>query len=128
MFHRQTLFVLGAGTSAEAGMPIGTKLATEIGKKMDLRFDFGNRAVGDGDNALFAHLTGGLSTDVQELNAAAGKIRDGIALAQSIDDDFIDQHRNDQYINLYGKVAIARTILDAERSSKMALDHMSDGR
>ena len=39
-------------------------------------------------------------------------------LAQSID-DFLDQHRSDRYVNHYGKVAIARAILEAERGSKL---------
>jgi len=48
MFHRRTLFVLGAGASAEAEMPIGPKLAAAIGKKMDVRFEHFNKHVGDG--------------------------------------------------------------------------------
>jgi hypothetical protein len=33
MFKRQTLFVLGAGSSAEIELPLGTELAATIGKK-----------------------------------------------------------------------------------------------
>jgi hypothetical protein len=45
-------------------------------------------------------------------------IRDGIAFAQSID-DFLDQHRTNSYLKQYGKAAIVKTILEAERSSKL---------
>jgi hypothetical protein len=40
MFTRRTLFVLGAGASFEADLPLGTGLAKAIRKKMDVRFEF----------------------------------------------------------------------------------------
>jgi hypothetical protein len=35
--------VLGAGSSAEVDLPVGKKLAENIGEKMDIRFEFGNK-------------------------------------------------------------------------------------
>jgi hypothetical protein len=119
MFHRRTLFVLGAGTSAEAGMPIGPKLAAAIGKKMDIRFEHFNKPVGEGDIQLYAQITNQLRTDANEIQSAGWLIRDGIALSQSID-DFLDIHRDDQHVNLFGKAAIVKTILEAERTSKLS--------
>ena len=46
--------------------------------------------------------------------------------AQSID-DFLDQHRNDQHINLYGKTAIAKAIAGAERKSRLFFDAPAGG-
>src|SRR5258708_30954140 len=89
MFHRRTLFVLGAGASAEAEMPIGSKLGATIGKKMDIRFEFGTKHIGEGDLQLYGQITNQLRTDVHELQAGGWLIRDGIALSQSID-DFLD--------------------------------------
>jgi hypothetical protein len=57
MFNRQTLFILGAGSSYEAGLPVGKGLAKLIGAKMDIRFDFGTTHVGSGDLDLFNHVT-----------------------------------------------------------------------
>jgi hypothetical protein len=67
MFHRPTLFVIGAGASTEAGMPIGPKLAAAIGKKMDIRFERFNEQVGNGDSQLYWQITNQLRTDIQEI-------------------------------------------------------------
>src|SRR5262249_9458227 len=122
MFKRPTLFVLGAGASAEVGLPLGSELAAIISKKMDIRFDdFGMKHVGSGDAELFAQV---LYRHRQEANAyqrAAWLIRDGISLARSID-DFLDLHCSNAYVNRYGKAVIARAILEAERQSKLYFD------
>jgi hypothetical protein len=55
MFKRQTLFVLGAGSSAEVGMPVGATLSRNIAGKMDIRFD-GGTSVGTGD--LYTRYSG----------------------------------------------------------------------
>ena len=123
MFHRRTLFVLGAGASAEAEMPIGPKLAAAIGKKMDVRFEHFNKHVGDGDIGLYLQITNQLRTNANELQSAGWLIRDGVTLSQS-NDDFLDLHRDDPHVNLVGKAAIVRTILEAERTSKLALDEV----
>jgi hypothetical protein len=118
MFKRQTLFILGAGSSAEVGLPQGKKLAGMIGKKMDIRFERFNQPVGSGDMDLYAHLTNNIQRDVLEYQNAAWLIRDGIGLVQSID-DFLDVHRSNSYVNSYGKAAIVKTVLEAERNSKL---------
>lgn len=126
MFHRRTLFVLGAGTSAEAGMPSGAKLATLIGKKMDIRFEHFTNHVGEGDLQLYTQITNQLRTDAVELQRAGWLIRDGITLQQSID-DFLDLHRDNPHVNLFGKAAIVKAILEAERTSKLAFVQQDDG-
>ncbi len=118
MFNRRTLFVLGAGSSAEVGLPIGKGLAESIGSKMDIRFEFANKQIGSGDMELYSQMTGQLRNKVQEFQQAAWLIRDGIGLAQSID-DFLDIHRNNANLNLYGKAAIVKAVLEAERKSKL---------
>jgi len=50
MFKRRTLFIIGAGASCEADMPLGKKLADDIAKSMDIRFEFGTKAIGGGDS------------------------------------------------------------------------------
>ena len=58
MFNRQTLFVSGAGSSADIDLPVGKKLAENIGEKMDIRFEFGNKQIGSGDMDLYSQMTG----------------------------------------------------------------------
>ena len=118
MFKRPTLFVLGAGSSAEVGLPVGTQLAETIGKKMDIRFEHGFKPIGYGDLELFQHVTNQRRSDTEPYQRAAWLIRDGIGLARSID-DFLDLHRSNTYVNRYGKAAIAKAITEAERESRL---------
>jgi hypothetical protein len=118
MFAQRTLFVLGAGSSFEAGLPLGTALAKIIREKMDIRFERFTQPVGTGDHDLFAHVAYTHRQKADAFQQAAWRIGQGLGLAQSID-DFLDQHRSDGYVNHYGKVAIARAILEAERGSKL---------
>jgi hypothetical protein len=125
MFHRQTLFVVGAGASAEFDLPVGRELARQIGEVMDIRFELGNRPVGTGDMDLYTTLTQQMRSNVQEYQEAAWLIRDGIALAQSID-DFIDLHRSNPFVVQYGKAALAKAILKAERGSRLYVNPRID--
>ncbi len=118
MFHRQTLFIVGAGASAEVDFPVGTQLARNIGAKMDIRFEHGFNQIGTGDYELYAHITRSLPQERNHFQQAAWRIRDGISFAQSID-DFLDQYRTDQYVNLYGKAAIVQAVVEAERNSRL---------
>src|ERR1700722_6828436 len=116
MFRRKTLFIVGAGASAEFGLPLGTLLARQITNKMDIRIERGFNFVGSGDQRLYQQLTQLRRPDGDQWQPAAMRIRAGLPFAQSID-DFLDQRRTDQWLNLYGKAAICQTILEAERES-----------
>jgi hypothetical protein len=118
MFRRKTLFVVGAGASAEFGLPLGSLLARQITNKMDIRFERGVEFVGSGDQRLYEQLIQSRRGNPDQWQPAAMRIRGGLPFAQSID-DFLDQRRNDSWINLYGKSAICKSILEAERESKL---------
>jgi hypothetical protein len=121
MFARRTLFILGAGSSFEAGVPLGAGLARIIREKMDIRFERLSERVGRGDYDLWDHVAHVHPGEVDALHQAAFRIGRGLGLAQSID-DFLDQHRSDGFVNHYGKVAIARAVLEAEKDSKLYFD------
>jgi len=121
MFTRRTLFILGAGSSYEAGLPTGVGLARIIREKMDVRFEHGFKPIGEGDHDLYAHIRETHRQDSDAFWKAAHRIKAGLGFAQSID-DFLDQHRSDVYVNLYGKAAIVRSILEAEAKSKFYFD------
>jgi hypothetical protein len=55
-----------------------------------------------------------------EYQDSAWQIRDGIELYRSID-DFLHAHEADDRIKLFGKAAIVRSVLEAERGSTMQL-------
>ena len=118
MFKKKTVFIVGAGASAEFDLPVGNALAKTISTKMDIRFEHGFRPIGGGDLQLFEQITNQKRNYANEFQNSAWLIRDGILLSRSID-DFLDLHRNDPRVNLYGKAAIVQCILEAERGSKL---------
>jgi hypothetical protein len=117
MFHRRTLFILGAGASAEIGLPLGGGLASVIARKMDVRFETGNQT-GTGDFDLYTRICTADPQDTSVYQKAAWLIRDGIHFARSID-DFLDMHRANPFVVKYGKVAIVKSVLEAENQSIM---------
>jgi hypothetical protein len=120
MFKRPTLFIIGAGASAEVRIPPGKELARIIAEKMDIRYERMDKFVGQGDENLFQHITYHHRQYYAQFHNAAWLIRDGIGFAQSID-DFLDQHRTNEFVNLYGKAAIVKTVLEAEAASNIYL-------
>jgi hypothetical protein len=121
MFRQQTLFIVGAGASAEFGLPVGRELAQTISSKMDIRFEFGVKHVGGGDLDLYHNVTKQRQDRTDEFQKAGWLIRGGVGLAASID-DFLDQHRTNEVANLYGKAAIVKAILETERKSTLYFD------
>jgi hypothetical protein len=119
--QKQTLFIIGAGASREAELPMARELATRIAATLDIRQS--NNAELLGDPAVIEviqekAITGG------EMNVwldAARLISQGVALSNSID-SFIDLHKNDAKVQFLGKLAIAKTIVEAERQSFLYLD------
>jgi hypothetical protein len=119
MFTKRTLFICGAGTSQEAGLPIGTELIEKIRTTTDVRYDMaGTAPAGKGDFGLLHDISGHALDRAREFQRAGLKIRDGAGFSSSID-DFLDVHRNDPEVTLYGKAAIAKCILDAEKESQL---------
>jgi hypothetical protein len=89
---------------------------------MDIRFESGYKPIGDGDFDLYRSMTDRRRDQVDQFQKAAWLIRDGVRLAPSID-DFLDQHRTNDVANLYGKAAIVKSILEAERNSRLYFAH-----
>jgi hypothetical protein len=124
LLKNNTVFVIGAGASKEYDLPVGTELAIAISDKLDVRFDdFGQKPI-SGDIDLFRNVS--KDRDAGATQQAGWLIRDGIILANSID-DFLDVHRHDEEVVRYGKAAIVKCILEAERSSKLHYDQSKPG-
>ncbi|MEK6707395.1 MAG: hypothetical protein AABY81_01105 [Pseudomonadota bacterium] len=118
----KTIFIVGAGASKEVGLPIGSELKESIAKVLDIRFESGIRMV-SGDDTIFralnatAQSTGSSSSpDINSFLHACRRIRDAMPQAGSID-SYIDTHSGDKQIELCGKLAIIRTILEAEATN-----------
>lgn len=118
----QTVFILGAGASAEVGLPLGDQLAHQIGSLLDLRYDdFGRLSGGDPQIAEALRRRAKTPQQIDAYVHAARRISDAMPLAASID-NFLDAHRGNEHIELCGKLAIVRSILQAERGSSLYLD------
>jgi hypothetical protein len=116
--HRDAVFVVGAGASAEAKLPIGSTLTSTIGSLLNFSIDrTGRRTDGDGQiyDALVSHFARGEPLKSHE--RAARQIHAAMPLPQSID-EYIDSRR-DPYITTCGKLAIAKAILLSERGSRL---------
>jgi hypothetical protein len=112
----RTIFVIGAGANAEIGMPDGNSLKRDIAKRLEA----------NSDNAIFSELVnfvrqsnGFIDNEaLKKLTDAAMNISIAMPLAISID-NYIDAHRDNREIELCGKMAIIRSILEAERASTL---------
>src|SRR5262245_33063343 len=121
MFRRRTLFVVGAGASCEARLPIGTQLANTIAKKLTPKEDTVSGGVTNFDDRELYRPLLRHSAGINDFVKAAYLINRGVRLSSSID-DFLNIHRKNAQVLKLGKAAIVRSILEAERSSILHID------
>jgi hypothetical protein len=127
MRNRRTLFIVGAGASKEVGLPIGRELVEIVASRLNFQERHGSLIEGYGDADIldifqqYAHTREGINAFLD----AARRVRDGVIFSNSVD-SFIDVHREDRLIQLCGKLAIVKTILKAERQSKLFIDRRVD--
>lgn len=117
---RKTVFVLGAGASAEFGLPVGSELQETISSLLDIRFKDGMHKI-SGDNDILGVCRQLSDGDVNPYLHAGWLVRDGIKLSDSID-NFMDKHAQNERVQILGKLAIAKAICIAERESKLYVD------
>jgi len=125
--NKKTLYIVGAGASHEAKLPTGDKLKNEISRLLDIKFNNGyNQSSGDRlITEAYRLIVRKLNLSKEDINPhmkAGWRIRDALHLAISID-NFIDAHKDDEKIELCGKLAIVRSILEAEQRSLMYIDN-----
>lgn len=116
MFESKTVFVLGAGASCEVNLPVGAQLARIIQKSVNIETEIGQYVRNGADIALFERIAAKFRSEVNEYIRAGRVIREGILLANSID-DFLDRHNKNQRVVQFGKLAIVGSILAGERAS-----------
>ena len=120
---RKTVFVVGAGASKEVRLPVGAELKDRIAQVLDIYFEHGLIARGDQllVDALRVASSKNGSRDLNPLLYAGWAIRDAMPLATSID-AFVESRHGNKEIELCGKLAIVRTILEGEASSSLYVD------
>lgn len=120
MFKSPTVFVVGAGASQEANLPLGSELTSRIASLLNLSVEYGHQ-ISSGDSLIYHGLRQLVDNHGWEKNsfiASARSVAEAMDLAQSID-TFLESHgKNREFVQL-GKMGIVRAIQSAERSSKL---------
>ncbi|NTA82591.1 hypothetical protein G6L13_19020 [Agrobacterium tumefaciens] len=125
MFKDNTVFVIGAGASAEFGLPVGWQLLKTIKDNCHFELDMW-RQLKDGPTAIFRHYErvfgreteDGLQQFLLRLKACE-QIKLGIDSADSID-EYIYRYSGNPIISEVGKLQIAYAISLAEKNSTLA--------
>lgn len=121
---KKTVYIIGAGASYEAHLPTGDQLKDKIADLLDIRFDHRDQIKGDYEiqQALRQHTSE--DKTLKALNTYLHQcqhISENMPLAISID-NFIDTERENGKLALCGKLAIIKSILEAEKNSSLFFD------
>jgi hypothetical protein len=122
MFQSNTVFVVGAGASADLGLPLGDALRDEISAMLG-QLTIGRMGQIEGPppiiEALRAKAAGEQDRDaLSRYFVAARHIATNLPLVRSID-EFVDHHMGDQHVEFVAKLAICWLILKAESQSSL---------
>lgn len=120
----KTVYVIGAGATYEADLPTGDMLKGEIAKLLNMKFDHYEPTSGDYDIQQSLRQYTAEDRTLNSLNEYLRECRhisENMPLAISID-NFIDSERGNEKLALCGKLAIIKSILKAERKSKLFFD------
>jgi hypothetical protein len=115
MFKHRTLFIVGAGASAELGLPVGGTLASKIAELLETRT---SELVRDDGNELVHDVQMKHPLQNNGYIQAARAISAGVMFANSID-DYLDRHADNLPIQRVGRPAIVKCILKAEHESRL---------
>lgn len=121
MFKSKTVFVIGAGASAEIGLPVGDGLAVQIGRLVNLKYDSSGRRISGSceiENTLSQYAEEEKDITLNDYRRAGHDIAKAVALSRSID-EFIDAHQADKAIERCAKLGIVEAIHLAEQHSKL---------
>jgi len=115
----KTIFIVGAGASKEARLATGSELKSEIAGA--LRFDDGTGDQTIYDALSIASKASNPQVSIKEFLDASRHISKAIIQSPSID-QFMHEQRDNNRIQLCGKLAIIRSILIQESKSDMAFE------
>lgn len=120
LIKHQTLFIVGAGASAEFGLPIGSKLTTEIANALNFADEPSSditRNLKNAVNLLCQSGPGGLH-EVPRFLERGRFIRSALPQASSID-AFVENQKTYPEVAVLAKLAIGACILGSETASSL---------
>lgn len=123
MFKSKTVFVVGAGASAELGMPTGALLTSQIAQMLTLKREqfrsyFTNSNIYQAIEAEILRSGQRVDQAFGQYVRAADDIARNMHLASSID-NFLRTHHEDPIKTFVGKLAIVNCILKAEAATRI---------
>ncbi len=122
MFSVPTVFIIGAGTGKDIGMPVGSALSDAIAHQLDFYFEQGQLVRGDELIVeVLRRLARERGANVNEWVMAGRSVAQGIRYTRSID-PYVNTHRDNEKIKECAKLAIARSILKSEHEFAIAID------
>jgi len=121
--YDSTVFVIGAGASNEAGLPLASGLVEKISQKLAFRVERGHLQSDSGDREILDafNIIRPPHGDINYLLKAAAQVREGAPYANSID-TFMDNHVENGEIQTCAKLAIVKSIVEAETASTLYSD------
>ena len=125
MLRANTVFVVGAGASTDVRFPTSDQLKTTIRNKIPT--GLGRDMLPNGERKIWqaykwhAAPDGTQGVDISSYLAAGAQIASAMPQVSSID-LYIDNRRENKFIEICGKVAITNFILEAERKSRLYID------
>jgi hypothetical protein len=122
-FRPKTILVLGAGASKDFGLPLGTDLRLIIESTLDIRFDEWGSQLKVGSPVMVEAFRQLASSTAPQINInsylhASREISAAMPLCSSID-DYLEKHQGQGLYEICGKLAIAKSILEAEKNSNI---------
>ena len=116
VFKTKTVFVIGAGASFEAGMPLGVRLLSNISERLN---GFSKNGFQGADDLYFEQAIQSLGINFTRVMHMLSGLSIAMKTAFSID-NFLQARSHDKDVVKLGKILIADSIISAERSSTMA--------
>ncbi|MGR9437955.1 hypothetical protein ACU8V1_23550 [Rhizobium leguminosarum] len=133
MFKDKTVFVVGAGASAEFAMPVGSALMERIRRNCTYSIEYGRFTMVAEADLLFRYYTSMYKLDKKEdvdaLNVRLEVMRElvlSIDMAESID-EYIYRHSHNPIVTEVGKLQVAHAIACAESDSYLRPDDFNAG-
>lgn len=121
MFNSKTVFIIGAGASKEAKLPIGEELTERIADLLKLHVEFNNLKRGDAQifQSVLRLVHSGPPWNENQFIQSGHAVAEAMELALSID-TFLETHSANHEFVMLGKLGIARAIATEERKSHLA--------